>query len=311
MSSESYWGRMIGKHHYLKVFTRAKKILVNGREDLLVYKLYRKHLIVGLSAMSALVRTFNVNVNVIGAVLKCLYSSGCLAVVISMYVTRSTLNVNRGHTCADSYSFDKIDSRNYRRVKSPLFLEGRKLRLLSGAPEPDRVSGAQTALLARFIYGMILKYLVAILHYLEEFRAAVILSGEIFTYTLTDNIVRTCEIIFVHISLPHKTMAIAKTCIKMLDVITKRCVDSLYELICLSGRYLICGIIGNDPVLVIFLFFGKCNKVASDSRILVLHCKSHAESFKRGTSLGVHLGIKGKDRHISGITFGNHSVGHV
>ena len=158
---------------------------------------------------------------------------------------------------------------------------------------------------------MILENIITCLHYLEKFLAAVFDSGEILTDALTDNIVRTGKIVSVLVGLPHQTMAVAKTCIKMAKIVSKLTVDSLDKLVSLGCGYLIRRIVGYYAILVVILLFSEGNEITSDSSIVILHCKSHTKSLKRRSALGEHLGIEGKNCHICGVALGDHSVGHV
>ena len=129
--------------------------------------------------MTALVGALNVNVNEISATLEGINCSVCLALIVGVYVARSAFNVNGFHFGAKTDSFYKVNGRNYRCVKPPFILKGGKLRLLSGAPEPSRVCGLESARLSCKVYGVILKDIIAVSHELEEFSTAVSFAGEI------------------------------------------------------------------------------------------------------------------------------------
>ena len=74
-----------------------------------------------------------------------------------MYVTGSTLNVNRFHTRAKADALDKVNCGDNCSVKVPFFCERGKCRLLSGAPKPNRVCCFKTARSSCNIYGVVIK----------------------------------------------------------------------------------------------------------------------------------------------------------
>ena len=87
--------------------------------------------------MTALVGTFNVDVNVVDSTLESLDSRLRLALVVGMYVAGCALNVDRLHFGAKTDSLDKVNCGDDRALNTPFFLKGGKSGLFAGAPEPN------------------------------------------------------------------------------------------------------------------------------------------------------------------------------
>ena len=128
--------------------------------------------------------------------------------------------------------------------------EGGESRLFAGAPEPDGVCRAQSACAASLVYRVMLKNIPACSHKIVE-RLTVLARGQIVFNALTQNVVRTHEIICVASAVPENTMAVAYAGVEAANVVSQSIVERFYELIRLCGSYLVCAVIYHYLVVIV------------------------------------------------------------
>ena len=156
---------------------------------------------------------------------------------------------------------------------------------------------------------MVIEDVPACAHKLIE-DLAVLTAREIFLDALTEDIVRAHEIVGITAALPENAVAVADTRVKAADIVSESGIKCLDKLVSLRGGYLV-GAVVKHYLLVILTLVGKGDDVAAVCNLILLHFKSHTDRLQRRATLGVELGIKGEDRHICGVAFGNHAARHV
>ena len=158
---------------------------------------------------------------------------------------------------------------------------------------------------------MIFQDIVAVLHQFEKFLAAVGRFREIIADALSENVVRTHEIVSIVAVLPDQAVTVADAGVEFPLIVSELILKRLDQLIGFRRGDLIGAVVENDTVGVVVLLLGQGHHVAAVSRLVGLHFNAHADCLQRRTTFGVHCRVKRKNRHIGGVAFGHHSVGNV
>ena len=112
-----------------------------------------------ITIMTRLVARLYVNINEVVAILQCLDSCGCLALVVGIGKTGSALNDDVAQTGVMADASDQVYGRNHRTLLD-LWIhlgEGEHVRTVTAAPRPDKIGHSFATLLASHIERMVLQ----------------------------------------------------------------------------------------------------------------------------------------------------------
>ena len=148
-------------------------------------------------------------------------------------------------------------------------------------------------------------------HQIVKRGAAVIAAGQIFADALSQNIVRTVEIILVVAVFPDQAMAVADTRVKALRFVAQFGLQRFNQFVGLGRGDLVGAVVENDLVVVILAVVGQRDHVAAVGHLVGLHFDAHTDRLERRTALGIDLGVVGKDGKVCRVAFGHHALRHV
>ena len=112
-----------------------------------------------IAIMTRLVARLYVNIYEVVAILQCLDSCGCLALIVGIGKTRSALNDDVAQTGVMADASDQVYGRNHGTLLD-LWIhlgEGEHVRTVTAAPRPDKIGHSFATLLARHIERMVLQ----------------------------------------------------------------------------------------------------------------------------------------------------------